>query len=40
VYGADVLMSTIGVGDPAELWRQEAQRDSGDSSSAALHQVP
>jgi hypothetical protein len=39
VYGADVLMSTIGVGDPAELWRQEAHRDSADSSSAALHQV-
>ncbi len=39
MYGADVLMSTIGVGDPAELWRQEAHRDSADSSSAALHQV-
>ncbi len=39
VYGADVLMSTIGVGDPAELWRQEAHRDSADSTSAALHQV-
>jgi hypothetical protein len=39
VYGADVLMSSIGVGDPAELWRQEAHRDSADSTTAALHQV-
>lgn len=35
VYGADVLMSSIGVGDPVELWRHEAHTDTAAGSSSS-----
>ncbi len=39
MYGADVLMSSIGVGDPVELWRQEAQMDTAATGLSGTWQV-